>query len=155
MVKKIAVFTVVFLVCSYAVHLHSIEAGAIIGSINKPSRLNYGLSASMGFLVPMVKFEIELYKKANTEAPELSNAITGGVKFRPKFGKFAPYAVAGFGVDFKSITLDFDDYESFSFLGGGLHLFVSGMLSLRADVRFLNYSGYNRTRLSAGLFIHF
>jgi hypothetical protein len=153
--KKIAVFTVVFLVFSYTVHLYSIEVGAIIGSINKPSRLNYGLSTSMGFLVPMVKFEIELYKKANTETPELPTAITGGLKFRPKFGKFAPYAVAGFGVDFKSISFDFDDYESFTFLGGGLHLFVTGMLSFRADLRFLNYSGYNRTRLSAGLFLHF
>jgi hypothetical protein len=154
MSKKIALFTVLFLVGSFAVHLHSIEVGAIVGNISKPSRLNYGLSAGMGFLVPMVKFEIEVYRLANTEALELPNAITGGVKFRPKFGKFAPYAVVGFGAEFKRIGLDFDEYESFTFLGGGLHIFVTGMISIRGDVRFLSYSGYNRTRLSAGLFLH-
>ena len=154
MSKKMALFTVAIIVCSYAVHLHAIEVGALAGNITNPSRLNYGFSVGMGFLAPMVKFEIEAYRLADTEALELRNAITGGVKFRPRFGKFAPYAVVGFGAEFKRISLDFDKYESFTFLGGGLHIFVTGMISLRGDIRFLNYSGYNRTRLSAGLFLH-
>lgn len=143
----------IFLLFSYG--LFSFEAGITIGTITKPSRLNYGLSGGMGFLVPMVKFELEIYRKADTVAPEVQNAVTGGIKFRPKMGKFAPYAIVGFGTEFSGLGFDFDDYESFTFIGGGVHYYAAGMISLRADIRFLNYSGYNRTRLSAGLFFHF
>jgi len=143
----------VFLVFSYG--LFSFEAGLTIGTVTNPSRTNYGLSGGMGFLVPMVKFEIEIYRKSDTEALDPKNAVTTGIKFRPRLGKFGPYAVIGIGTEFNSLGFDFDEYENFSFIGGGVHYYLAGIISLRADIRFLNYSGYNRTRFTAGLFFHF
>ncbi len=153
MIKKIFLVIFVFLVFTYG--LFSFEAGITIGTISNPSRLNYGLSGGMGFLVPTVKFEMEIYRKADTAAPGMQNAAAVGFKFRPKFGKFAPYAIVGLGTDFAGLSFDFDEYESFTFIGGGVHYYLADMISMRADIRFLNYSGFNRTRLTAGLFLHF
>jgi hypothetical protein len=153
MIKKSILFMLVLLLFSYG--LFAFEAGVTIGTISKPSRLNYGLSVGMGLLIPMVKLEIEVYRKADTEVPELKNTVTGGIKFRPKMGKFAPYAIVGVGAESASFGFEFDEYESFTFIGGGVHYYLAGMISLRADIRFLNYSGCNRTRLSTGLFFHF
>ncbi|MCP5046791.1 MAG: hypothetical protein GY940_06445 [bacterium] len=153
MIKKLLVFTVIILVCSSG--LFSFEIGLIGGNITKPSHSVYGLSAGMGFLIPMIKFEIEVFKVHEAEAPQLQNIITGGIKLRPKMGKFSPYAIIGIGTEFEKLEFDFDQYEKFTFIGGGVHYNVAGMVSLRADVRFLNYSDYNRTRLTGGIFIHF
>ena len=139
----------------FSVGLFPVEVGIFAGTISNPSHSHYGLSAGLGFLVPLVKFEFELYRQSGTEDPELPNAITAGIKFRPKFGKFWPYAVVGVGTEFRHFSLDFNKYDSFTFLGGGIHYKIMAVLSLRADLRFLNYSEYNRTRLSAGLFAHF
>ena len=135
--------------------LFSVEVGVFGGRVTNPSHSHYGLSAGLGFLVPLVKFEFELYRQSGLEDPELPNAVTAGIKFRPKFGKFWPYAVVGVGTEFKRFSLDFNKYESFTFIGGGIHYKVVAVMSLRADLRFLNYSLFNRTRLSAGLFFHF
>ncbi len=144
---------VVVSLCS--VSSFAFEIGAIGGTITNPSHSVYGVSGGMGMLVPMIKFELELYRIHGAEFPEFSNVITGAVKFRPKLGKFSPYAVLGAGAEFDSLGFDFDDYAKFTFIGGGVHYNITGMLSLRGDVRFMNYSGYNRTRISGGLFIHF
>ena len=143
----------VLLVFSYG--LFSFEAGVTIGNISNPSQTTYGLSGSMGFLVPMVKFEIEIYRKSDTDGLGLKNAASTGIKFRPKMGKFGPYAIIGVGSDFDKLGFDSDNYENFTFIGGGVHYYAAGIISLRADIRFLNYSGYNRTRFTAGLFFHF
>jgi hypothetical protein len=153
MIKKVLLLLIVLGLCSTG--LSAFEVGLIGGTITNPNHSVYGVSGSMGFLVPMVKFELELYKIHGTEFPELPNAITGGIKFRPKLGKFAPYAVLGAGVEFDSLGFDFDDYEKFTFIAGGVYFYITGMISLRGDIRFHNYSGYNRTRLSAGIFFHF
>ncbi len=155
MMKKIAIFTVLSLVL--ATGLFSIELGLIGGNISNPSHGFYGLSSGSGFFVPMLKIEFELYRKTKTEDPEFANTASAGIKFRPGFGPFMPYAVVGVGAEFKKFTLDFgkDKYDFFTFIGGGVHYKVAGMISLRADIRFLNFSDYNRTRLSAGVFFHF
>jgi hypothetical protein len=130
------------------------EVGVFAGTITNPSHSHYGLSAGLGFLVPLVKFEFELYRQAGTEDPELPNAVTAGIKFRPKFGKLWPYAVVGVGTEFRRFSLDFKKYDSFTFIGAGIHYKMMAVISLRADLRLLNYSEFNRTRLSAGLFVH-
>ena len=150
--KKIT--TAAFLCLFFSTGLFSMELGVIGGNISNPSHLNYGLSGSFGFLIPMVKFEFEYTRQANTEDPEFPNAFTGGIKFRPSFGRLMPYAVVGIGTEFRSFNLDFDEYESFTFIGGGVYYKMMAVFSLRADIRFLNFSGYNRTRLSAGIFFH-
>ena len=153
MIKKLLVFIVIMLICS--VGLFSFEIGLIGGTITEPSHSVYGLSAGMGFLIPMLKFEVEVFKVHEAEFPQLPNIITGGIKLWPKMGKFSPYAIVGIGTEFEKLEFDFDEYERFTFIGGGVHYSIAGMISLRADVRFLNYSGFNRTRLTGGIFIHF
>lgn len=150
--KKIII--VAFLCLVFSTGLFSLELGVIGGNISNPSHLNYGLSTSLGFLVPLVKFEFEYTRKVETEGLEFPNTFTGGIKFRPSFGRFMPYAVVGIGTEFRSFSLDFDEYESFTFIGGGIHYKMMAVFSIRADIRFLNFSGYNRTRLTAGLFFH-
>lgn len=150
--KKISLTAILCLF--FSTGLFSVELGLIGGTMTNPSHLNYGLSAGSGFLIPLVKFEVELTRYANTEFPELPNAITGAVKFRPKFGRFMPYGVVGIGTEFKRFNFDFDKYDSFTFIGGGIHYKMMAVFSIRADIRFLNFSGYNRTRLTAGLFFH-
>ncbi|UCH94860.1 MAG: hypothetical protein JSV88_32025 [Candidatus Aminicenantes bacterium] len=152
MMKKNPIFMVGCLL--FSTGLFSVELGLIGGTITNPSHLNYGLSTSLRFLVPLVKFEFELYRQVDTEEPELPNAITAGIKFQPKFGRFMPYAVVGISTEFKSFSLDFDEYEAFTFIGGGIHYKLIALLSIRADLRFLNFSTHNRTRLTAGLFFH-
>jgi len=153
MIKRIFLTVVILVLCTYG--LFSIEAGLIGGRVTNPSHTLYGLSGTMGFIVPMIKFEVELYKMTDVAFPGFEKAATCAVKFRPKFGKFSPYAVAGFGAEFDKISFHSDEYDSFTFVGGGVHYYITGMISVRGDVRFLNYSGFNRTRLSAGVFIHF
>lgn len=150
--KKIVI--VAFLCLFFSTGLFSLELGVIGGNISNPSYLNYGLSGSFGFLIPMVKFEFEYTRKVDAEVLEYPNTFSGAVKFRPSFGRFMPYAVLGIGTEFRSFNLDFDEYESFTFIGGGVYYKMMAVFSVRADIRFLNFSGYNRTRLSAGLFLH-
>ena len=148
--KKI--ITVAFLCLFFSTGLFSLELGVIGGNISNPSHLNYGLSTSLGFLVPLVKFEFEYTRKVDAGELEFPNTFTGGIKFRPSFGRLMPYAVVGIWTEFQSFGLDFDEYESFTFIGGGIYYKMMVVFSIRADIRFLNFSGYNRTRLTAGLF---
>jgi hypothetical protein len=148
--KKILI--VVFLCLFFSTGLFSLELGVIGGNISNPSYLNYGLSTSLGFLVPLVKFEFEYTRKVDPGELEFPNTFTGGIKFRPSFGRLMPYAVVGIGTEFQSFSFDFDKYESFTFIGGGIHYKMMAVFSIRADIRFLNFSGYNRTRLTAGIF---
>jgi hypothetical protein len=150
--KKIT--TAVFLCLFFSIGLYSWELGLIGGNISNPSHLNYGLSSGFGFLIPLVKFEVELTRQTNIEDPGFPNAITGGIKFRPTFGRYMPYAVVGIGAEFKRFSLDHDKYDSFTFIGGGIHYKMMALFSIRADLRFLNFTGFNRTRLTAGLFFH-
>jgi hypothetical protein len=147
------VMTAMLFMCSTA--LYSFEIGLIGGRLTKPSHNLYGVSGGMGMFVPMLKLEVEIYRLSGVDYFEYPNGVTIGIKFRPKLGKFSPYAVIGIGADFDTLGFQLDEYEKFTFIGGGVHFHVAGMLSLRGDVRFLNYTGYNRTRLTAGVFIHF
>jgi len=150
--KKIA--AAAFLCLVFSTGLFSMELGVIGGNISNPSHLNYGLSGSFGFLIPLVKFEFELTRQTNAEELEFPNAVTGGIKFRPTFGRFMPYVVVGIGAEFKRFNLDRDEYDSFTFIGGGIHYKMMAVFSIRGDLRFFSFSGYNRTRLTAGLFFH-
>jgi hypothetical protein len=139
----------------FSITLFPVEAGVFVGTVTNPSHMTYGLSGGMGFLLPLVKFEFELCRQSGTEDDEKPNTLSAGIKFRPKFGKFWPYAVVGVGTEFRRFSLDFNKFDTFTFIGGGIHYKLLAVLSLRADLRFLNYSEFNRTRLSAGLFVHF
>lgn len=150
--KKI--MTAAFLCLFFSTGLFSMELGVIGGNISNPSHLNYGLSGSFGFLIPMVKFEFELTRQTNAEELEFPNAFTAGIKFRPSFGRLMPYAVVGTGAGYKSFSLHRDEYDTFTFIGGGVYYKMMGVISIRADIRFLNFSDYNRTRLTAGIFFH-
>jgi len=134
--------------------LYPIEMGVIGGTINNPVHSCYGLSAGSGFLIPMMQLEVEYVKIHEAVFPELGNTLTGGIKFRPKIGSFLPYVVVGGGIEFDKLGLKFSDYLKFTFLGGGVQFKFAGVLSVRGDIRLFNYSGFNRTRLSAGIMLH-
>jgi hypothetical protein len=152
-IQKGILFICMALFCSAG--LFSFEGGFIVGTINKPAHTIYGLSGGTGILIPMVKLEVEAYKLSGTDPLEYSNTLSIGVKFRPKFGRFAPYAVVGIGTEFDTFSFDSDKRANFTLLGGGVHMYLAGMISLRGDIRFLNFSSYTRARLSAGIFVHF
>ncbi len=128
----------------------ALDAGLIAGSVSQPSSFFYGLSAGSGTIVPMLKFEFEGWRIKETGWDSMSAAV----KFRPKFGIFAPYAVLGAGGEFEKLNFHFSDYRFYTFIGGGFHLFFASMFSLRFDLRFLHFSDLNQTRISAGFFIH-
>lgn len=134
----------------FSASLFSLELGLIVGSSTNPAEAIYGISAGSGFIVPLLKFEFEYYNLADRKY----EALTAGVKLRKRFRKFAPYGIIGVGSEFDNITFKFDKYETFFFVGGGLHLYIGSILSLRADIRFLNFSDTNKTRLSVGAFFH-
>lgn len=154
MIKKMLPFVLVLFFCGGSVF--GFEVGVTAGTMSKAvdSGFHYGIAGGTGMLVPMLKFEIEYYKIKDTGSPGKSNTLSLGIKFRPKFGKFAPYGIVGVGGEFDSFGFRFSEYNKFSFFGGGLHFFLKGMISLRGDIRFLNYSDSTRTRFSAGIFIH-
>ena len=84
-----------------AANAFALDAGLIAGSISQPSGFFYGLSAGSGTIVPMLKFEFEGYR-----IKELGdNSLSAAVKFRPKFGRFAPYAFLGAGGEFARLEL--------------------------------------------------
>jgi hypothetical protein len=145
--KKTFLFAALLFVCLNA---QALELGVIAGSISQPSSFCYGLSAGSGTIVPMVKFEFEGCRISETGW----NSLSAAVKFRPKFGIFAPYAVLGAGGEFEKLNFKFSDYNFYTFIGGGFHLFFTSMFSLRADLRFLHLPAADRTRISAGFFIH-
>jgi hypothetical protein len=153
MTKKFFLYLLLSLCCT--VGLFSFEIGLVGGNISKPSHTIYGISGGMGMLVPMIKIEVEFLKVREPELLEYPNIMTLAIKFRPKLGKFAPYGVLGVGAAFESLQFDLKDYDKFTFVGGGVHYYVAGMFSLRGDIRFMNYSGFNRTRLTGGIFLHF
>lgn len=148
MIKRILIFTTIFLVFSAAVF--SIEMGLIFGSINKPSEAIYGFSAGSGMLVPLLKLEFEYYNLADRRY----EAVTIAVKVRKRFRKIAPYGVLGVGSEFDNITFDIDEYEPFFFVGGGIHYYIAGIFSIRADLRFQNFKDISKTRFSVGAFFH-
>jgi hypothetical protein len=145
--KKLFILTIVCI--GMTANLFSFELGLIGGKISNPSEAFFGISGGSGFLFPMVKLEVEYWKLADTDF----KALSGGIKFRPRFGMVSPYAVLGVGSEFGTFDFKFSDYNNFSFLGFGVHLHFIQVASLRIDVRFLNYSGYNRTRFSGGIFL--
>lgn len=128
----------------------AIDLGLVAGSISQPSSFTYGISTGTGAIVPMLKFEFEGWRSSETGW----NSLSAAVKFRPKFGVFAPYAVLGAGGEFAKMNFRFSEYEFYTFIGGGFHIFFTSMVSLRADLRFLRLSETNRTRISGGIFIH-
>ena len=140
----------VVIVLLFSIQLLPIELGVIGGSISNPSELNYGLSGGTGLFIPLLKMEFEFSMTPDSDLMEFSAAA----KIRPKFGKLAPYAVAGVGVVFEKIGFDFDQYEFFTLIGGGVHFFFGGFFSLRADIRFQSFPDQNRIRLSGGFFFH-
>jgi len=133
-----------------AVSASAVEVGLIAGSNSRPTGFFYGVSAGFGFIVPTIKLEFEGYRIEAAAAYSLSAAV----KFRPKFGKFAPYVLLGAGGNFEKLNFRFSEYDFYTMLGGGLHLLLSSLFSLRADLRFLHFSGIYSTRISGGVFLH-
>lgn len=154
MIKKIIpLFLILMFFGGYS---FAFEVGLTIGSMSQStdSGLHYGIAGGMGFLIPMIKFEIEIYKMKDKELYDKPNAITAGVKFRPKLSRLTPYAIIGVGSEFEKLGFSFSEFKNFVFIGGGVHFYLARALSIRADLRFMNFSNTNKTRLSAGIFIH-
>jgi hypothetical protein len=128
----------------------ALDLGLVAGSLSHPAGFTYGLSAGSGTIVPMLKFEFEGCRISESGW----NTLSAAVKFRPKFGIFAPYAVLGAGGEFEKLNFHFSDYRFYTFAGGGFHLFFTSMFSLRFDLRFLHFSDLDKTRISGGFFIH-
>ena len=145
--KKTIFLFALLLLC---LHARALDLGAVAGSVNRPSSFFYGISVGSGTIVPMLKFEFEGCRVSETGW----NSLSAAVKFRPKFGIFSPYAVLGAGGEFEKLNFKFSEYEFYTFIGGGLHIFFTSMFSLRADLRFLNFAAAERTRISGGIFIH-
>lgn len=151
--KKVIIALSIMLV--FSMGLYSFEVGVIGGTLTKPSHNLYGLSGSMGLFVPMLKLEFEVWRYTSVDYPAYNNGGTLGIKFKPKLGKFSPFAVVGIGADFDTIGFQFDEYDKYTFIGGGVYLKIAAMISVRGDIRFFNYTGYNRVRLTAGVFFSF
>ena len=134
----------------FSLNAFALDLGLVAGSISHPSSFFYGISAGSGTFVPMLKFEFEGYRIKETGW----NSLSAAVKLRPKFGIFAPYAVLGAGGEFSKLNFHFSEYEFYTFVGGGFHLFFTSMFSLRFDLRFLHFSDLDKTRISGGFFIH-
>ncbi len=146
--KKFIVFIFIILFISSLVF--SIEFGFLAGKNTKPSNTALGLSAGMGLLIPMVKFEFELMNQNSTDL----KTIAVGIKIRKKIGSLAPYVVIGAGTRFEKFSITFSNYDYFTYIGGGTHFYVLPLLSLRFDVRYQSYSDINNVRLSIGAFAH-
>jgi hypothetical protein len=156
MVRKLFLivgFMMFFCISTYAAQL-GLTLGLMSNSAESSNGLNYGISGGGGFFIPMVKFEVEYYKINDTVPPDSPHAMTFGIKFQPKFGKFSPYGIIGIGSEFEKLNFSFSKYEKFTFLGGGVHFFLMDIMSLRADIRFLNFSDRTKTRISGGIFVH-
>ncbi len=147
MIKKILFASVLLLL---ALHVPAFELGLAGGSISRPAGFCYGLSFSSGAFVPLVFLEFEGWRIDEGGRKQL----TAGVKLRPKLGAFSPYAVLGAGSEFRTLSLRFSEQDFFTFVGGGLHVYLSGMLSLRGDLRLQHLPYGNRFRASGGIFIH-
>lgn len=130
--------------------LSALNLGLHCGVIGKPATITYGLSLETGLLIPFCKLEFEGAKRIDTEEKHISAAIL----FNPRFRTIRPYISFGLGTEFKRLDLHFNRYRGFSFFGGGVHFYFSELLSLRFDLRRLNYGDLSRLRLSAGLFAH-
>jgi hypothetical protein len=128
-----------------------INLGLIAGTINKPSQSFWGVSGQMGMIVPVLKLDFEWVRYSGD--PD-TNALTAGIMARPKLGKISPYGVVGVGTEFDVLSFHFSRYNSFSFWGGGVHLFLMDIMSLRVDGRFQHFTDRSRFRFSAGLFVH-
>lgn len=148
MIKKIFLLTLILSLFTVAVS--PLEVGIIGGSINHPSETVYGFSAGGGFMVPLLKFEVEYYNLTDRKW----EALTVGVKLRKRIRNIAPYAILGAGSEFENLTFRFSDFDYFLFVGGGIHFYVGGLLSVRADLRFQNLSDQTKTRFTVGLFFH-
>jgi hypothetical protein len=148
MIKK-TVFLVLCLLL--AAEAPALEVGAVAGSIGgQPAAFFYGLSAGFGIVVPVIRLEFEGCQIREWEL----NSLSVAVKFRPKFGKLAPYVILGAGGEFETLNFEFSQYSFYSMMGCGLHLLLSSKFSLRADLRWLHFSDRDRTRISGGVFLH-
>jgi hypothetical protein len=147
MIKKTVLLAGMLLLSLNALAL---DLGLVAGSLSHPAGFTYGLSAGSGTIVPMLKFEFEGCRISESGW----NTLSAAVKFRPKFGIFAPYAVLGAGGEFEKLNFHFSNYRFYTFAGGGFHIFFTSMFSLRFDLRFLHFSDLDKTRISGGFFIH-
>ncbi|HNX96674.1 MAG TPA: hypothetical protein PKK12_03245 [Candidatus Aminicenantes bacterium] len=133
-----------------AVSLPAIDFGLFGGSMGHPGKLTFGGALRTGMFIPFTRLEFEASRGLEPKRTMMSVAlqVTG------KFGHLAPYALAGVGTTFDRLNLHFSEYETMTFLGGGIHLYLIEYLSLRGDIRFVRLEGENYTRLSAGIFAH-
>lgn len=148
MIRKGCLTGVVLLVMMTG--LQGYDLGVIGGFLSQPSDTLVGFSGSTRLLVPGLKLEFEMFKVLETPG----STISTGVKFNPKIGKISLYGILGVGTGFEKLNFDFDQYRVFTLMGFGLHIYLLEILSIRGDMRFYNYTDVNRSRLSAGIFLH-
>ncbi len=140
---------VLFLIGS--LNIGALNLGFMAGTVSKPSRTFWGVSGQMGMIVPALKLELEWMRFPEDEMFNLH----AGIMFRPKTGKFSPYGVLGVGTSYDKIGNMFKRDNNYVYFGFGSHLFLISLLSVRADLRFLNYKDDHYFRISGGLFVHF
>ncbi len=149
--KRALVFAAILFLCLFlCLDAWALDLGVIAGSISQPSSFCYGISFGSGTVLPILKFEFEGYRIKESAR----NSLSAAVKLKPKFGRFTPYALLGAGGEFEKLNFRFSEYDFYTFIGGGLHILFESLFSLRFDLRFLHFSGLNRTRISGGVFIH-
>ena len=146
--KKLYIIIIIFFLS--LMPLKSIELGLIAGDINNSTGLCYGISVGSGMIIPIVKFEFEYYKIVDGDY----KGITTGLKLKPRIGDFSPYILLGVGTDFEKFNFVLSDYKKFTFYGAGLYYYFLKMLSVRIDMRILNYSEFSKTRITAGIYIN-
>jgi len=135
---------------SLAGSLPAIDFGLFGGSMGHPGKMTFGGALRTGMFIPFTRLEFEASRGLEPKRTLMSVSlqVTG------KLGHFAPYALAGVGTTFDRLNLHFSEYETMTFFGGGLHLYLIEYLSLRGDVRVIRLEGENHTRFSVGLFAH-
>jgi hypothetical protein len=141
---------VLFFLLIFSFQAWSIELGLMGGKMGTPSELGYGISSGFGLFIPLLKTEIEWFRLSESQR----NAFSVSVKLRPKLGKFSPFVAVGVGTEFKKIGFDFDSFDWFSLIGGGIYYYFSGLFSFRLDFRFQNFSDRSRLRIGLGVFFH-
>ena len=145
-----AISIAIITIALFSMKIRAIEFGVFVAKSNQPVSFNIGFSGGLGLLIPFLKLEIEAVNQKDAG----KHLLTGAIKFRPKLKKFAPYVTLGAGSEFERFHLRFREYDFFTFVGGGLHLYLIPNFSLRLDIRVLRFSEFNRTRIGIGAFIH-
>ena len=129
----------------------NLGAAARIGLIGGMDTLRsedfyYGLSATVGSRASHISLEVECYK-----SPFSFFWISAAAQIRLSSSNFTPYIVFGSAVRTDVPVILF--YTTYPFIGVGINQYFSSRLSIRGDIRWLEYGGTPKIRIGSGIFI--